>query len=407
MDDETSLRVVVVSADRRVHAALAQLLHAASGFSVAEGTGVDAALVDVDPGDQFAAANAIATIHRLVATDIPVLALAGHATRHAEALSAGASACVDKARQPEAILSTLRYVVARARHGTGLMITTRDSGTLLTDQLRYPESPRWHDGLLWLSDVHDHGVKTVDADGAVRRVVDVPGRPAGLGFLPDGTLLVASAVDRRLSIWNGSRLRTVVQLDPATFGPLNDMVVDQDGRAYVGAVGFNLMAGQPPAPGHVVLVDLHDAAPRPRIVADDVMFPNGAAISADGRSYWVADSGAHSVDRFTIGDDGSLTRGISRIALPDLPDGICLDAAGGLWVALLRLGEFWHVDADGHHDEIIRTEGRLAVACHLGGPDRDQLFLCSAATTMTALARGESRGLVHQRPVATPGTGRP
>lgn len=287
------------------------------------------------------------------------------------------------------------------------MITAAGSGKLLTDQLRYPESPRWRGGLLWVSDVHDYAVKAIDADGQVLCAVDVPGRPAGLGFLPDGSLLIASAIDRRLSVWDGERLRTLIELDEQVFGPLNDMVVDEHGRAYVGAVGFNLVAAEPPTPGHVVLVDTRESRPQARIAAEDVCFPNGAAVTADGCDYWVADSGANTVRRYAIEGDGALTRTATAVDLPDIPDGLCLDAAGGLWVALLRRGEFWHIDAAGEHDETIDANGRLAVACHLGGPRRDELILCSAETTMTALARGRSRGFVHHRPATTPGAGRP
>jgi sugar lactone lactonase YvrE len=268
--------------------------------------------------------------------------------------------------------------------------------TLLTDQVIYPESPRWHNGKLWFSDVHDYAIKTVDQSGRVTQVVEIPGRPAGLGFLPDGRLLVASALDKRLWLWNGTKLRLAADLVGLTRGLLNDMVVDGWGRAYVGDTGFNLMAGDKPRPGQVIL--FQEAAPpseKVRVVSTDVRFPNGAAVSADGLRYWVSETAANRVSVFDIDADGSLSNRCTLIELPEISDGLCLDAEGAVWVALLRRGEFWRVLPDGTVGTKLSAEGRLAVACTLGGTGRRTLFLCSADTTMDALARGRSAGLIH------------
>ncbi|XKK61430.1 SMP-30/gluconolactonase/LRE family protein [Streptomyces sp. ARC32] len=279
---------------------------------------------------------------------------------------------------------------------------------LLGERIVYPESPRWRDGALWFSDVHDYAVKRVDADGFVHGVVSVPGRPAGLGFLPDGRLLIASALDQCLWTWDGEDLTLVADLGALTRGLLNDMVVDGAGRAYVGDTGFNLMAGEKPRPGRVILV-AEDPGTRTftsRVVTSDVVFPNGAAVSPDGRTYWVAETAAHRVSRFRITDDGDLVERCTVAELPDVPDGLCLDETGALWVALLRRGEFRRIGADGATTDVVSADGRLAVACTLGGHDRRTLFLCSAATTMADLAQGVSTGLIHTLP-ALPGAGWP
>lgn len=273
--------------------------------------------------------------------------------------------------------------------------------------LSYPESPRWHNGRLWVSDVHAFAVKSIGRAGDTRVEVDLPGRPAGLGFLPDGRLLIAGALDRRLWAWDGTRLDLVADLARWTSGLLNDMAVDSRGRAFIGDTGFNLMAGEPARAGRVLLVDATTAIPHPRVLADDVCFPNGAAISDDGRRYWLCETIAQRVSVFDLDADAVPTARRVLIELPDLCDGLCLDANGSVWVALLRRGEFWHVTASGEVDRVVAADGRLAVACVLGGSTRTDLYLCSADTTMNELAQGRSRGLIHVLPVPVPGAGRP
>lgn len=279
--------------------------------------------------------------------------------------------------------------------------------TLLTDDCVYPESPRWREGLLWFSDVHDYAVKTVDSGGSVERVVGVSGRPAGLGFLPDGRLLVAGGLDRCLWVWNGTDLRLVADLSSLARGLLNDMVVDSLGRAFVGDTGFNLMSGETRRKGQVIMVDVGKTSIEPRVVSSDVWFPNGAAVSEDLQDYWVAESAANRVSRFGLDADGSLGGRTTVIELPDMPDGMCLDSDGYLWVALLRRGQFWRVAPQGSVREKVSADGRLAVACTFGGEGRSTLFLCSAATTMTDLAQGRSAGLIHAHGTSTSGAGFP
>ncbi|MFZ4151502.1 SMP-30/gluconolactonase/LRE family protein [Streptomyces pseudogriseolus] len=291
---------------------------------------------------------------------------------------------------------------------SGLQPEAGPAPLLLGERIVYPESPRWKDGALWFSDVHDYAVKRVSADGTVCTVVDVPGRPAGLGFLPDGRLLIASALDRCLWTWDGQTLTLAADLSRLARGLLNDMVVDGAGRAFVGDTGFNLMAGERPRPGQVILAaeDHRSRVFRSRVVTTDVVFPNGAAVSPDGRAYWVAETAAHRVSRFRITADGDLADRRTFAELPDMPDGLCLDETGALWVALLQKGEFWRIAADGTTTDIVSADGRLAVACTLGGRDRRTLFLCSADTTMADLARGTSSGQMHTL-AAPPGAGWP
>ncbi len=394
----SDVRVLIADDDRRVRTALAELLTAAPGFQVtatrgpeladdpAVGLPADVAVVDIlmpDPAAGLELVRLLSGHYR-----IPVVALSAQASLRGAALAAGATAFLDKGSSPAAVLDA-----ARAVAGVPM---------LLTDQAVYPESPRWHDGRLWFSDVHDYAVKTVDPAGVVRTVVEVPGRPAGLGFLPDGRLLIAGALDRTLRTWDGHRLTLAADVSDMANGLLNDMVVDGLGRAFVGDTGFNLMAGEAPRPGQVLGFDRGKVW----VASADVEFPNGAAVSPDGRCYWVAETSAQRIAEFEVTDDGMLANKRVLIELPDLADGLCLDVEGALWVALLRRGEFWRIRPDGEVETTLSADGRLAVACVLGGPDRRTLFLCSAATTMAELAHGRSAGLIHTRP-AVPGAGWP
>jgi sugar lactone lactonase YvrE len=275
---------------------------------------------------------------------------------------------------------------------------------LRTDEAVYAESPRWHEGALYFSDVHDYRVKRLGEDGELSVVAEVPQRPAGIGFLPDGRLLVASAFDRTVSLVVDGGLKPVADLSGMTTGFLNDMVVTGDGTAYVGATGFNLMAGEPPRPGQLVRLRLDEA---PAVVSDEVLFPNGVAVTAAGDRLLLAETAGRRISVFDVAADGSLGPRRLFATLETGPDGLCLDSDGGVWTALLTGNAFVRLDRDGRITERIGTIDRLAVACVFGGDRRDQLFLCSADTTMERLARGVSRGLIHSVVRRPPGAGWP
>ncbi len=277
--------------------------------------------------------------------------------------------------------------------------------TLLIDGLRFAEAPRWVKDRLWFSDVHAFQLKTVTLDGRMEVIGDVPGRPSGLGALPDGRMLMATALDRRLIVIDDAHGSSVVaDLAGVTTGLLNDMVVDGRGRAYVGDTGFNLAAGDRPGPGRIIL---WEAGATPRTVAEDVIFPNGCVVTPDGGELFICETIAERITRFRIEDDGSLTdrRVIAEVGTP--PDGLCLDADGGLWVGLPHASEFIRVAPSGDVVERIPSRSPFAVACALGGHDRRTLFLCSADTSLERLAKGDTTGRIDIVDVAVSGAGWP
>ena len=277
--------------------------------------------------------------------------------------------------------------------------------TLLADGLTWPESPRWHDGRLWLSDVHTYRLLQIGADGASTRAVAVPGRPAGMGFMPDGRLLLATALDRRLVFVEADgALREAADLSSLVTSLLNDMVVDAQGRAYVGDTGFVFGSGEPERPGALLLFDERHGA---RIAATDVAFPNGMAIAPDGATLYLAETFGNRITAFEIVSDGRLANRRVHAALEGAPDGLCLDAEGHLWVPLLFKQEFQRIAPDGTIVERIAFARERAIACMLGGPDRRTLFLCVSALDDSDPKAPVRKGAVYTCHVPVAGAGLP
>ncbi len=175
---------------------------------------------------------------------------------------------------------------------------------ILLDGFVFLEGPRWRDGRLWLSDMLGHRVLTVDPAGRSETVFEVPNRPSGLGWLPEGRLLVVSMVDRRLLRLEPEGLVEHADLSSLATFHCNDMVVDWQGRAYIGNFGFDLIAQQSFSPAEIVLVTPDGQT---RVVAKDMAFPNGTVITPDGKLI-IAETFAARLTAFDIEADGLLTK---------------------------------------------------------------------------------------------------
>jgi len=274
----------------------------------------------------------------------------------------------------------------------------------LVEGLVFPECPRWHNGKLWFSDQHAHKVMTIDLKGNIETIVEVPGQPSGLGWLPNGRLLVVSMTDRCLLRLDGHRLTRVADLKELASFHCNDMVVDQQGRAYVGNFGFDLIARQPFAPAEIVLVTPDGNA---RIVASDLAFPNGSVITPDGRTLIVAETLAQRLTAFDMRPDGSLKRRRIWAQLDQVtPDGICLDAENAIWVASPVGSEVLRVHRGGKVTYRVKVKTQ-PFACMLGGPDRRTLFVLTAETLQPDEARAKQSGRIETVRVEVPGAGLP
>ncbi|HYB89675.1 MAG TPA: SMP-30/gluconolactonase/LRE family protein [Candidatus Binataceae bacterium] len=276
--------------------------------------------------------------------------------------------------------------------------------TTLIDGLHFPEGPRWHDGRLYFSDMHGDKVIAVGLDGRTSVVCEVPHWPSGLGWLPDGRMLVVSMTDRKLMRLDRDGLKVHADLSALAPFHCNDMVVDGKGRAYVGNFGFDHVAQQAPRATVLVMVTPDGVA---RAVAADLFFPNGVVITPDGRTLIIAESFARRLTAFDIEPDGSLA---NRRLWADLggriPDGIALDAEGAVWVACPTRSEVVRVRQGGEVAETIKV-ATDAFACMLGGPQRKTLFVLTAATSEPERCRVETTGRIEFAQVDVPGAGWP
>jgi len=272
--------------------------------------------------------------------------------------------------------------------------------TVVAVGLEFPESPRWHDGALYFSDMFGRRVYRVTDDGGVQHIMEVPNRPSGLGWLPDGRLLIVSMEDNQVLAHDGDETTGWSDLSPLVAGSSNDMVVDQYGRAYVGATGYNPWVGESIKPGILALVDEQGSA---RLVADDVGTPNGLAISSDGALLVVAETHRDQIVSFQISDDGSLSARRVFATLPGGPDGVCLDAEGAVWVAIPALQEVIRVRRGGDVTHKLEV-GATVVACMLGGEDGRTLYVCCGDPDFTNLI---AAGQVSSTRVPVPHAGLP
>lgn len=280
------------------------------------------------------------------------------------------------------------------------------SGTsVLMAGLTFPEGPRWHNGRLFFSDFYSHRVIALGLDGAAETVVTVPQQPSGLGWLPDGAMLIVSMLDRRVLRLEGQALRPHADLSALAGGPCNDMVVDAAGHAFVGNFGYDRHAGERPRPTRLLRVDPDRAV---HVAAEDMEFPNGSVVTPDGRGLIVAETFARRLTRFDLAADGSLSHRRVFAAFEDChPDGICLDAEGAVWVADARANRVLRVREGGAVAAELRlAEGRNAYACMLGGPERRTLLICTATGSGPEMAQ-RTEGRIEQAPVAVPGAGLP
>ncbi|BBX24533.1 gluconolactonase [Mycolicibacter terrae] len=261
----------------------------------------------------------------------------------------------------------------------------------------FGEGPRWFEGLLWFSDMLGEAVHTVDLRGSMT-TVPLPGHtPAGLGFRPDGSLLIASAENRQVLRYDGDTVTTLADLSGYVSADLGDMVIDATGRSYIGSQAYT--------GGVIVRLDPDGGV---HVVATDLDFPNGMVITGDGATLIVAESMGRRLTAFTIGADGGLRdRRIFADALDGPPDGIALDAAGGVWTSMTLAHQFERVTQGGTVTHRIDVGDRAAIACTLGGPNRRTLFLLSSTDAYPKRLIGTRESRLDMVTVETPGAGLP
>jgi sugar lactone lactonase YvrE len=272
-----------------------------------------------------------------------------------------------------------------------------DTLTTLTEGFCFGEGPRWFEGLLWFSDMLGEAVHTVNMQSDLT-TLPLPGHhPSGLGFRPDGTLLIVSGVKRRLLSYDGYTVEQIADLSELVPADLGDVVIDEAGRTYVGS--------QAREGGVIARVDPDNSID---IVAENLDFPNGMVITPDRTTLIVAESTGRRLTAFTIGSDGSLSdRRTFAEGLDGPPDGICLDAEGGVWAAMTLAHAFERIVEGGAITDRIDMDDRTAIACTLGGPERRTLFLLSSTGAYPQRLIGTKNSRLDAMTVDVPGAGLP
>ncbi|MGA9489392.1 MAG: SMP-30/gluconolactonase/LRE family protein [Mycobacterium sp.] len=259
----------------------------------------------------------------------------------------------------------------------------------------FGEGPRWFEGLLWFSDMLGEAVHTVTMGGAMT-ALPLPGHaPSGLGFRPDGSLLIASTERREVLRYDGETVEAIADLSDVAPADLGDMVIDNRGRAYIGSQAFH--------GGVIVRVDPDNSV---TVVAEDLDFPNGMAITPDHQTLIVAESIGRRLTAFSIGVNGELLdRRVFADGLDGPPDGICLDAEGGVWTAMTLAHQFERIVEGGEITHRIDIGDRVAIACMLGGPAGRTLFMLSSTDAYPKRLVGTRLSRVDAVIVDTPGVG--
>ena len=271
------------------------------------------------------------------------------------------------------------------------------------DNFRFLEAPKWRDGRLYVSDVFDRsGLRDRHDVATDRSCARCRNARAGWAFFPDGRLIVASAMDRRLLAVDGDGTSVYADLGTHAAGPVNDFAIDAQGRIYVGNFGYDFHAGEP-----AKATPIHRVDPDGTItaVADGLEFPNGSVIIDDGRTLIVAETWVGRITAFDLDAEGRLS---NRRVFADLgerqPDGLCADASGAIWAGCYNTGEFVRVLDGGTITDRLQFEGS-AISCTLGGADGRTLFMTAYLGSGDEIAAGQRKSAVFTTAVEVPGPG--
>jgi sugar lactone lactonase YvrE len=282
------------------------------------------------------------------------------------------------------------------------------------DGFVFTEGPRWREGQLWCVDMHDHRVVAIDEQGDVRTVAEISSdEPSGLGWLADGRLIVVS-IERGevLRLEPDGSLVCHADLSDQAVGSLNDMIVAEDGAAYVGDMGMRIHGDGERLPGQVFRVAPDGTFD---VAADDMHAPNGMGLSPDQGTLFVAESAGLRISAFDRADNGALSnRRVFAPLMPgdpavafSAPDGMCLDAEGAVWYADPIGRRVVRVLQGGAVTDVVSFAPETPVACVLGGPERLTLYVCAAMAWKREELVGTRTGRIASIQVSVPGAGRP
>lgn len=257
----------------------------------------------------------------------------------------------------------------------------------LADGLLFGESPRYRDGLLYISDMTGRTIYTIDSSGTKKVLCEVENQPNGMCFAPDGSLIYSSMFDAKLYRRDPSG-KDILYADISRImtGYCGDMVIDSTGRVYLDDTGARVLHGEKPRPGRLLIIETDGSV---HVADENIIFPNALFISNDGRTLFCAETFGKGLLKWDIGGAGGLSNrqlvwspvtisptgeiGNTSHGLIGI-DGGCMDAEGGMWLSMLGLEKFVRIDQQGNVTHEIHVKGH-ATACTLGGHDGKTLFL--------------------------------
>ena len=275
----------------------------------------------------------------------------------------------------------------------------------LADGFNFLEGPRWYQQNLWVSDMWSHAVYKVSEEGITEKAASIPERPSGLNFLPDGRLVVVSMADRRLmEVSSDGQCSEYADLSGFSISDINDSVVDIEGNIFVGNFGYDMLGGEDPKDGSIFRVD---ATGEVTIAAESMKFPNGTVVTADGRTLICSETFGSVLTAFDL-QGGLLTnRRVWADLGEHLPDGICLDQEGCIWVSSFAAETFLRVKEGGEIVDAIASPGKKAIACNLGGQNGRKLFALTFEGEIEDVANSEGGARIEVCEVEVPGAGSP
>ena len=281
---------------------------------------------------------------------------------------------------------------------------------ILIDGFTFTEGPRWHEGRLYFSDFFTHRVLAVDTKGQHETIVKTPYQPSGLGWLPDGSLLIVSMNDQKLLHFDNGVLTEAADLSELATHYCNDMVVDKSGNAYIGNFGFDLHGGEALKPTNLILVRPGED---PCVVAENLFFPNGTVITPDGKTLILGETFSSCLTAFDINSDATLSNrrvwaDLSSIeeGYAPVPDGICLDAEGAIWVASPSTNDVIRVKEGGALLDKVKVD-MGAFACMLGGDKGNTLFISTSKDSQEEVCLKEKSARIETIEVDVPRAGLP
>lgn len=272
---------------------------------------------------------------------------------------------------------------------------------LFADGILFGEGMRWYDGRMWIADMMGRVVLAFDSSGKREVIAKVPHRPNGLGFLPDGRLLMTSMADQKL-LRRESNGRIVEHASLANLmtGYCGDMAVDSKGRAYLDDVGFRVFEGQPRTPGRLLLVQPDGSA---TVLEDNLQFPNGIWITQNEQELIFAEGRNQRLWRYRINDDGTLSDKRLFAEFSELLDGLTLDVEGAVWQCQPYAHKIVRVLDGGRITQEFNFGDLKPVACCLGGKDLKTLFVVASDYTLERMAVDDTTAQIFSVEVETPG----